>query len=244
MRTRVITSPAFDGDADARHDPVRADDGAARSTGSARPSYLWERKGIVPFLKVDKGLADEADGVQLMKPIPDLDDQLARATGHGVFGTKMRSVIRHADQKGVDRILDQQFEVAGQILDAGLVPILEPEVDIHAPDKEEAERLLRDGILARLDTLPPGRQVMLKISIPTVPDHYRPLIDDARVLRVVALSGGYAREEADRLLAENHGLIASFSRALLEGLRADQSPEEFDRTLEAAVAEIYAASTT
>jgi fructose-bisphosphate aldolase class I len=243
MRARIITSPAFDGERIIG--TILFDQTMERQIdGLGSAEYLWQRKGIVPFLKVDKGLADPEQGVRLMKPIPDLDDQLSRATGHGVFGTKMRSVIGSADPTGVAAILDQQFEVGRQILDAGLVPILEPEVDIHAPDKAQAEDLLRDGVLARLDTLPPGRRVMLKLSIPTVPDLYRPLIDDARVLRVVALSGGYPRDEADRLLAENHDLIASFSRALLEGLRADQSPEEFDRTLEAAVSAIYAASTT
>jgi fructose-bisphosphate aldolase class I len=179
-----------------------------------------------------------------MKPIPDLADQLARATAHGVFGTKMRSVVGRADRAGIAAILDQQFEVAGQILDAGLVPILEPEVDIHAPDKEAAEELLRAGIVERLAGLPTARQVMLKLSIPSRPGFYSDLIADPRVLRVVALSGGYGRDEADRLLAENPGLIASFSRALLEGLSAQQSAAQFDATLDASIAAIYAASTT
>jgi fructose-bisphosphate aldolase class I len=243
MRSRVITSPAFDG---ARilgailfeQTMEREIDGL----GSAE--YLWQRKRVVPFLKVDKGLADEQDGVRLMKPIPDLDDQLVRANAHGVFGTKMRSVVRSADEKGIAAVLDQQFELGFRILDAGLVPILEPEVDIHAPDKREAEELLRAGIVERLGSVPNGRRVMLKLSIPTEPDFYAGLIGDQRVLRVVALSGGYSRDEADRLLAGNHGLIASFSRALLEGLSAQQSQEEFDATLDRSVAEIYAASTT
>jgi fructose-bisphosphate aldolase, class I len=243
MRTRVITSPAFDGERILGailflQTVEREIDGL----GSAE--YLWQRKRVVPFLKVDKGLADERDGVRPMKPIPDLADQLATATAHGVFGTKMRSVIGRADERGIAAVLDQQFEVGAQILDAGLVPILEPEVDIHAPDKQAAEELLRAGIVARLEGLPEGRQVMLKLSIPTVPDLYAGLIGDPRVLRVVALSGGYDRDEADRLLAENHGLIASFSRALLQGLSVDQSDAEFDATLDAAVRAIYAASTT
>jgi fructose-bisphosphate aldolase class I len=243
MRARIITSPAFDG---------RRILGAIlflqtverEIEGLGSAEYLWQRKGVVPFLKVDKGLADEQDGVRLMKPIPDLADQLATATAHGVFGTKMRSVIGRADEGGIAAVLDQQFEVGTRILDAGLVPILEPEVDIHAPDKRAAEELLRDGIAARLDGLPRGRQVMLKLSIPTVPDLYTGLIEDPRVLRVVALSGGYGRDEADRLLAENHGLIASFSRALLQGLSVDQSDADFDATLDAAVSAIYAASAT
>jgi fructose-bisphosphate aldolase class I len=243
MRTRVLTSPAFDGErilgailfAQTMEREVE-------DLGSAE--YLWQRKHVVPFLKVDKGLAEERDGVRLMKPIPDLDEQLARANAHGVFGTKMRSVVRRADAHGIGAVLDQQFAFGDRILDAGLVPILEPEVDISAPDKKEAEELLRAGIVERLASLPAGQQVMLKLTIPSVPDFYADLIADPRVLRVVALSGGYSRDEADRLLAENHGLIASFSRALLEGLSAQQSQDEFDATLDRSIAEIYAASTT
>jgi fructose-bisphosphate aldolase, class I len=243
MRTRVVTSPAFDGDRILG--AILFQQTMEREVeGLGTAEYLWQRKRVVPFLKVDKGLADEQDGVRLMKPIPDLDDQLAAARAHGVFGTKMRSVVSSADEKGIAAALDQQFELGVRILDAGLVPILEPEVDIHAPDKPEAEQLLRAGIVDRLGSLPDVRQVMLKLSIPTEPGFYSGLIADPRVLRVVALSGGYARDEADRLLAENHGLIASFSRALLEGLSAQQSQDEFDATLDRSIAEIYAASTT
>lgn len=243
MRTRVITSPAFDGDRILG--AILFEQTMEREIeGLGSAEYLWQRKRVVPFLKVDKGLADEQDGVRLMKPIPDLDEQLARALAHGVFGTKMRSVVRHADEKGIAAVLDQQFAFGDRILDAGLMPILEPEVDIHAPDKKEAEELLRAGIVARLPSLPAGQQVMLKLSIPSVPDFYTDLIADPRTLRVVALSGGYSRDDADRLLAENHGLIASFSRALLEGLTAQQSQAEFDTTLDRSVAAIYAASTT
>jgi fructose-bisphosphate aldolase class I len=243
MRTRIITDPAFTGERVLG--AILFEDTMDRQVeGRDTAEYLWDVKGVVPFLKVDKGLADEQDGVRLMKPIPDLDDELASANGHGVFGTKMRSVVRSADEKGIAAILDQQFELGFRILGAGLVPILEPEVDIHAPDKREAEELLRAGIVERLGSVPNGQQVMLKLTIPTVPDFYTDLIADPRVLRVVALSGGYSRDEADRLLAENHGLIASFSRALLEGLSAQQSQEEFDATLDRSIAEIYAASTT
>jgi fructose-bisphosphate aldolase class I len=243
MRARIITSPSFGGDrilaAILFEQTMERDiDGL----GSAE--YLWQRKRIVPFLKVDKGLADEADGARMMKPIPDLAELLARAIGHDVFGTKMRSVISLANARGIADNLDQQFALALQILDAGLVPIIEPEVDIHSPEKEKAEDLLKAGIVDRLAVVPAGRQVMLKLTIPSVDGFYGDLIADPRVLRVVALSGGYSREEADRRLAANHGLIASFSRALTEGLRADQSDAEFDRQLDESIAQIYAASTT
>jgi fructose-bisphosphate aldolase class I len=243
MRARIITSPSFGGDrilaAILFEQTMERDiDGL----GSAE--YLWQRKRIVPFLKVDKGLADEADGARMMKPIPDLAELLARAIGHDVFGTKMRSVISLANARGIADNLDQQFALALQILDAGLVPIIEPEVDIHSPEKEKAEDLLKAGIVDRLAVVPAGRQVMLKLTIPSVDGFYGDLIADPRVLRVVALSGGYSREEADRRLAANRGLIASFSRALTEGLRADQSDAEFDRQLDESIAQIYAASTT
>jgi fructose-bisphosphate aldolase, class I len=243
MRTRIITSPSFDGGRILgailfEQTMDREIDG----TGSAE--YLWQRKRIVPFLKVDKGLADERDGVRVMKPIPGLGDLLTRAGTHGIFGTKMRSVVGRADERGIAAILDQQFELAGQILDAGLVPIIEPEIDIHATDKQAAEELLRAGIVERLAALPEGRPVILKLTIPTVPGFYTDLIAHPRVLRVVALSGGYPREEADRLLAGNHGLIASFSRALTEGLSVDQTDAEFDATLDSSIAAIYAASST
>jgi fructose-bisphosphate aldolase class I len=243
MRTRIITSPSFDGDRILgailfRQTMDREIDGL----GSAE--YLWQRKRVVPFLKVDTGLAEERDGVRLMKPIPDLLEQCAEAAGHGVFGTKMRSFVTRADEAGVGAVLDQQFALGLEILGTGLVPILEPEVDIHSPEKEAAEELLRAGIVERLATVPEGRQVMLKLSIPTAPGFYTDLIADPRVLRVVALSGGYTRDEADRLLTENPGLIASFSRALTEGLTAQQSQADFDAALDRSIAEIYAASTT
>jgi fructose-bisphosphate aldolase class I len=240
MRTRVITSPAFDGRILGAILFEQTMEREIDGLGSAE--YLWQRKGVVAFLKVDKGLADEQDGVRLMKPVPDLDDQLARAKAHRVFGTKMRSVVRRADPGGIAAVLDQQFELGARILETGLVPILEPEVDIHAPDKGAAEELLRAGIVERLPSVPGGRQVMLKLSIPTVPGFYSDLIADPRTLRVVALSGGYSRVAADRLLAENPGLIASFSRALLEGISDQQSDEEFSATLGATVRQIFTAS--
>jgi fructose-bisphosphate aldolase class I len=204
--------------------------------------YLWRRKNVVPFVKVDEGLAAPSRGVRLMKPFTRLDEVLKRAVDHEVFGTKMRSVILHADAEGVDAVVEQQFAYARQILDAGLVPIIEPEVDVTSPDKAAAEELLKAAIERRLATEPRGRQVMLKLSIPTRDGFYTDLIAHPGVLRVVALSGGYDREQAMRLLARNPGLIASFSRALTEGLRYDQSGEEFDRALDAALAAIYAAS--
>jgi len=241
MRSRIITSPAFDGDrvlgAILFEDTMRR-----QVAGKPVVRYLWEDKHVVPFVKVDEGLAGESDGVQLMKPMTRLDPLLADAVRAGVFGTKMRSVVKHADANGIDAILDQQFEVGARILDAGLVPILEPEVDIHAPDKAEAEELLKAGITARLETVPADQQVMLKLSIPSRDRFYGDLIAHPRVLRVVALSGGYSRKEADELLARNPGLIASFSRALTEGLTRQQSQQQFDAALDEAVSAIYAAS--
>jgi fructose-bisphosphate aldolase class I len=243
MRTRIITDPAFTGDRILA--AILFEDTMNRQIeGRDTPSYLWDVKGVVPILKVDKGLADEADGVQVMKPIDGLDALLARAVEKGIFGTKMRSVIKLADDKGVDAIVEQQFAIGDQIAAAGLVPILEPEVDITSPQKAEAEKLLHAGILARLDLLPEERHVMLKLSLPSVDDFYTDLVTHPRVLRVVALSGGYSREEADVILARQHGVIASFSRALAEGLHADQSDAEFHATLDAAITEIYAASIT
>jgi fructose-bisphosphate aldolase class I len=243
MRTRIITDPAFTGDRILA--AILFEDTMNRQIeGRDTPSYLWDVKGVVPILKVDKGLADEADGVQVMKPIDGLDALLARAVEKGIFGTKMRSVIKLADDKGVDAIVEQQFAIGDQIAAAGLVPILEPEVDITSPQKAEAEKLLHAGILARLDLLPAERHVMLKLSLPSVDDFYTDLVTHPRVLRVVALSGGYSREEADVILARQHGVIASFSRALAEGLHADQSDAEFHATLDAAITEIYAASIT
>ncbi len=243
MRTRVFTDPAFTGErilAAILFEDTMNRQVEGRDTGD----YLWSVKHVVPVLKIDKGLADESDGVQLMKPIPDLDGLLARGVDKGMFGTKMRSVVKNADQAGIDAIADQQFALGRQILDAGLVPILEPEVDIHSPSKAAADKLLRAAITVRLDDLPGDEQVVLKLSIPDEDDFYRELLDHPRVLRVVALSGGYSRDEADERLTRQHGLIASFSRALLEGLRADQSDAEFHATLEESVAAIYAASVT
>jgi fructose-bisphosphate aldolase class I len=210
--------------------------------GSA--AYLWSQKRVVPFLKVDKGLAAVADGVQVMKPIPGLTELCERAVGLGVFGTKMRSVVQLADQAGVDAIVDQQFEFAAQISASGLVPIIEPEVDIHSEEKEAAEALLKERILTRLDDVAEDRPVMLKLSIPTVDDFYTDLIAHPKVLRVVALSGGYPRDEANQRLARQHGMIASFSRALTEGLDVGQSDDEFDATLQSTIDGIYAASIT
>jgi fructose-bisphosphate aldolase class I len=243
MRARIMKSPAFDGD---RILGVilfeQTMDREIEARGSA--DYLWSVKQIVPFLKVDRGLADEANGVQPMKAMPNLDSLLARAKGKGVFGTKMRSVVKHADAKGIEDVVSQQFTIGKQILAAGLMPILEPEVDIHAPDKPGAERLLKAAILEHLDVLGPQQQVMLKLTIPSVDNFYADLVEHPKVLRLVALSGGYSREEANRMLARNHGVIASFSRALTEGLTAQQSDEEFNRALDASIASIYQASLT
>ena len=241
MRTRVISSPVFDGSKILA--VILFEQTMERSIdGVPTASYLWDRKQIVPILKVDKGLAEQSDGVQLMKPIPNLDDLLQRANKHGIFGTKMRSVIHDADEKGVRAIVDQQFELARQIVAAGLVPILEPEVSIKSDTKAEAEQLLHDDIAARLADLPDDARVALKLTIPTQPDLYRDLAHDPHVVRVLALSGGYSRDEACHLLAENDDMIASFSRALLEGLSADQSHDEFDRQLEESIEAIYEAS--
>jgi fructose-bisphosphate aldolase class I len=243
MRTRIITSPAFNGDRVLGAILFEQTmDREIEGHGSA--DYLWSVKQVVPFLKVDKGLAEEANGVQLMKPMPGLDALLERAKAKGVFGTKMRSVVKHADARGIDVVADQQFAIGKQILAAGLMPIIEPEVDIHATDKEGAERLLKVAILRNLGTLGPQQQVMLKLTIPSVDDFYVDLVRHPRVVRVVALSGGYSRDEANRLLARNHGVIASFSRALTEGLTAQQSEVQFDQALDASIAGIYAASGT
>jgi fructose-bisphosphate aldolase, class I len=241
MRSRIITSPVFTGDrilAAILFEQTMDRDIEGRESAT----YLWDVKGVVPFLKIDKGLADEADGAQLMKPIPGLDDLLARAAGKGIFGTKERSVIGAANPAGIAAVVGQQFELAHQVLSHGLVPILEPEVTITISDKAAAEDILRDEITKHLDSVPDGSRVMLKISLPTVPNHYAPLIEHPKVLRVVALSGGYSRAEADVLLGENTGLIASFSRALTEGLFAQQSDAEFNATLDAAIQSIYNAS--
>ena len=241
MRTRIVSSPEFTGEKILGAILFeRTMDGEAN--GKPVPEYLWS-KGVVPFLKVDKGLADEAEGVKLMKPMPDLDALLERAVEKGVFGTKMRSVIDLANPAGIAQVVGQQFEVARQILRHGLVPIIEPEVSIKSPERAQADEILRDEILRHLDRLPEGDEVMLKLSIPAKPGLFQPLIDHPRVLRVVALSGGFSRSDACRELAKNPGMIASFSRALLEDLRQDMSDEEFDRSLKSAIGEIYEAST-
>jgi fructose-bisphosphate aldolase, class I len=243
MRTRIITSPSFNGD---RILGAILFEGTMDRDieGQGAAEYLWNEKRVVPILKVDKGLADEADGVQLMKPMPDLDALLERANGKGVFGTKMRSFIKDANKSGINAVVDQQFDVAQQILGHGLMPIIEPEVDIKSSSKAEAEDLLKEAIVGRLGDVPEGQQVMLKLSIPTKDDFYADLIKHPKVARVVALSGGYSREEANERLARNHGMIASFSRALTEGLSAQQSEDEFDRTLDQSIASIVAASRT
>jgi fructose-bisphosphate aldolase, class I len=243
FRSRIITSPVFGGDRVLA--AILFEQTMERDVeGMPTAEYLWTRKHVVPFVKVDEGLAEPSGGVRLMKPFTRLDDLLRRAADHQVFGTKMRSVITHAEPQGIDAVLDQQFSYALQILDAGLVPIIEPEVDVTSPDKPAAEDLLRQGIAQRLTSVPTGRQVMLKLSIPTRDGLYTDLIHHSGVLRVVALSGGYDRDDAVRRLARNPGLIASFSRALTEGLRRDQTSDEFDRALDSSIAAIYAASTT
>ncbi len=243
MRSRIMTSPAFGGDRVLGAILFEMTmDRAVEGTPTA--SYLWDTKGVVPFLKVDKGLADEADGAQVMKPIGGLDELLGRAVDAGVFGTKMRSVIKEANPAGVAAVVDQQFEVASQILSAGLVPIIEPEVDINSATKAEAEVLLRDRIVERLADVDASAPIMLKLTLPSEDDFYADLIADDRVLRVVALSGGYSREESNDLLSRNHGMIASFSRALTEGLSAQQTDEEFNATLDTTIASIVAASAT
>jgi fructose-bisphosphate aldolase class I len=204
--------------------------------------YLWEQRNVVPFLKVDKGLAEEADGVQLMKPIDTLDDLLARAAEHHMFGTKMRSIIKDADRAGIEAIADQQFAYGAQIAAAGLVPILEPEVSIDSPHKAEAEELLFTALRSRLESWPAGTPIMFKLTIPTEPGRYADLAGDDRVLRVLALSGGYRRDQACELLARDPSMIASFSRALLEGLSDEQSDAQFTATLDASIGKIYAAS--
>jgi fructose-bisphosphate aldolase class I len=241
MRVRIMTAPAFTGDKIIGAILFEATmDGQAEN--KPVPAFLWEDRGIVPFLKVDKGLEAEADGVQLMKPNPGLDELLARAVKQGIFGTKMRSVINLASPSGIAAIATQQFKVGQQILAHGLMPILEPEVSIKSPDKAGAESILRSELLKGLDALPSKNQVMLKLTIPEVPDFYRPLIEHPRVARVVALSGGYTRTEACQKLAKNHGMIASFSRALINELKKSMSDSEFDAALAEAIDEIYKAS--
>jgi fructose-bisphosphate aldolase class I len=241
MRVRIMTAPAFTGDkVIAAILFERTMDGEAN--GVPVPTYLWKERGIVPFLKVDKGLESEADGVSLMKPIPGLDELLDRAVGLGIFGTKMRSTINLPSESGIAAIAQQQFEIGAQILKHGLVPILEPEVLIKSPDKAGAEAILAAELEKGVDALPDGQKVMLKVTIPEQADLYARLIAHPKVMRVVALSGGYSRAEACAKLSENHGMIASFSRALLGDLRVDQDDATFDATLKAAIDEIYRAS--
>jgi fructose-bisphosphate aldolase class I len=240
MRTRIITSPSFD---DRILGAILFENTMDREVeGKGVADYLWSAKRVVPFLKVDLGLAAEANGVQLMKPMPDLDQLLKRAREKGVFGTKMRSVIKRADETGIDAIVKQQFDYGKQILRAGLVPILEPEVDIHAPDKAQAEVLLKQKLLAGLAGIPDGQVVIFKLTLPVQDGFYQELVDHPKVLKVVALSGGYSRDDANEKLARNPGVIASFSRALTEGLRVDQSDQEYNRSLDEAIESIYAAS--
>jgi len=243
MRARMITSRAFGGD---RVLGAILFEGTMDRDVEGLPTaeYLWTRKRVVPFLKVDKGLADEHDGVQTMKPMPELGALLDRAVAKGIFGTKMRSVIAMASPSGVAAVVSQQFEVGRQILAAGLVPIIEPEVDIKSPQKAQAEELLKAALVAELDQQPADQPVMLKLTLPETDDFYLDLVRHPSVLRVVALSGGYSREEANARLSRNHGVIASFSRALTEGLSAQQSADEFDATLDATIAAIFAASRT
>ncbi|MET0903021.1 MAG: fructose bisphosphate aldolase, partial [Acidimicrobiales bacterium] len=243
MRTRIVTSPSFSGERVLG--AILFEQTMDRQIdGRDAPAYLWEVKGVVPFLKVDKGLEDAAHGVQLMKPMAGLDALLDRAVTKGVFGTKMRSVVQLADPDGVQAIADQQFEVGRQILGHGLVPILEPEVDIKSPQKADAERLLKSALLAGLDSLPEGQPVMFKLTLPDEDGFYAELVAHPKVAKVVALSGGYTRDEANDRLARNPGVIASFSRALTEGLSAQQSDEEFDTALDASIKSIYEASIT
>ena len=243
MRTRIVTSPVFSGDrilgAILFENTLDRDIGGMNSA-----RYLWEEKNVAPFLKVDKGLAPVSDGVQVMNPIPNLSELLGKANSRNVFGTKMRSVIKSADADGIERVVSQQFEIGRQIVAAGLMPIIEPEIDINAPDKREAEDLLRDRLLAHLDGLAAGENVMFKLTLPEEPGLYQACLEHRNLLRLVALSGGYSREEANRRLTQNPGMVASFSRALTEGLSARQSDDEFDAMLDASIQSIFDASCT
>jgi fructose-bisphosphate aldolase class I len=243
MRARIITSPSFNGD---RILGAILFEGTMDRDIEGQPTadYLWNKMRVVPFLKVDKGLADERDGVHLMKPMPGLPALLKKAVAKNIFGTKMRSVINQANAAGIKGAVHQQFEVAAQILAAGLMPIIEPEVDIHCPDKAEAEALLKAAINEKLDTLPADEMVMLKLTLPENDDFYAEFVKHQKVLKVVALSGGYSLQEANERLVRNHGVIASFSRALVEGLSAQQSETEFDAQLDSAIQSIYEASIT
>ena len=243
MRTRIMTSPAFTGErilgAILFENTIDRD-----IEGKPTADYLWDVKRVVPFLKVDKGLAAEDRGVQLLKPMPELTALLDKANAKRIFGTKMRSFIKQANQAGIKQVVAQQFDVARQIIDAGLMPIVEPEVDIHCPGKAQAEELLKAAILEELNTLPVGQLVMLKVTLPEKDDLYAELVRHPKVLRVVALSGGYTQEEGNRRLARNHGMVASFSRALVEGLSAQQSDAEYNARLDASIQSIFEASTT
>jgi fructose-bisphosphate aldolase class I len=242
MRTRIMTSPSFTGEriiAAILFENTMDRDVEKRPTAD----YLWNVKQVVPFLKVDKGLADEKEGVQLMKPMPALASLLEKAKAKGIFGTKMRSVIKQANAASIKNIVSQQFEVAGQIISAGLLPIVEPEVDIHCPEKAKAEELLKEAVLKQLAKLPAGQLVMLKLTLPEQDDFYADFVRHPKVLRVVALSGGYSREEANNRLRRNHGIVASFSRALAEGLSAQQSDAEFNALLDKSIQSIFEAST-
>ncbi|MDO8121289.1 fructose bisphosphate aldolase [Isoptericola sp. b490] len=256
MRTRILTSPSFGGHGPELGGPAPSEGGRvigailfdrtmeSEIAGLGAAEYLWQVKKVVPFLKVDQGLQDESDGTRLMKPMPRLDDMLSRAQDHQVFGTKMRSLVTLAHKDAIGAVVDQQLSVALHILDRGLVPIVEPEVDIHSPEKAQAEDLLRDALVVALDGLRPEQQVMLKLTLPEEDGLWTPLVEHPRVLRVAALSGGYSRAEAVAKLACNPGVIASFSRALTEGLRVDQSDEEFDMALDESIEAIYHASLT
>jgi len=243
MRTRMITSHAFNGERIIG--AILFENTMDRDIkGHPTPNYLWNVKGVVPFLKVDKGLEAEKDGVQLMKPIPALAELLEKAKSKRIFGTKMRSFIKQANAAGIKAIVDQQFELAAQIIAAGLVPIVEPEIDIHCPEKAKAEGLLKAAILEKLNQLPQGQVVMLKLTLPEQDNFYADFVKHPKVLRVVALSGGYSRDEANNRLRRNHGVVASFSRALAEGLSAQQSAAEFNATLDKSIQSIFEASKT
>ena len=243
MRTRIITSPAFTGDKVLG--AILFENTLDRQIeGKMSAAYLWENKQVVPFLKVDKGLVDEANGVQVMKPMPELDALLDKAVAQGVFGTKMRSVIKLANPQGIADVVAQQFEVAKQICAKGLVPIVEPEVDIHSPEKAQAEAIMRDEIQKQLDGLADDELIMLKLTLPSEDNFYKVLMEHKNVVRVVALSGGYSRDDANAIIARNHGMIASFSRALAQGLSAQQSDAEFNQMLGDSIEAIFAASRT
>ena len=243
MRVRIITSPSFTGERILG--AILFENTVDRNIeGQPSADYLWNVKRVVPFLKVDKGLAPERDGVQLMRPMPELDTLLAKAKAKRIFGTKMRSVIKQANATGIEEIVSQQFEAASPIIAAGLVPIIEPEVDIHCPEKAKAEGMLKGAILRALDALPAGQLVMLKLTLPETDDLYAECVRHPRVLRVVALSGGYTREEGNRRLCRNHGVVASFSRALVEGLSVQQSDAEYNATLDRSIQSIFEASST